>query len=76
MQSATAAQVQARCQSILTQLGVTGATVTLDPASLTNISPETQVKVTVSVPMAQNSMSAYVLNSSSTVTAAATMIYE
>jgi Flp pilus assembly protein TadG len=75
-QAATAAQVISRCQSLLTQLAVNGATVTVSPSNLTNIMPETQVTVTIVVPMAQNSMSAYVLNSSSNVTATATMIFE
>ena len=75
-QAATSAQVIARCQSLLTQLQVNGATVTVNPNNLTNIMPETQVTVTITVPMAQNSMSAYVLNSSSNVTATATMIFE
>jgi Flp pilus assembly protein TadG len=75
-QAATSAQVIARCQTLLTQLQVNGATVTVNPSNLTNIMPETQVTVTITVPMAQNSMSAYVLNSNSNVTATATMIFE
>jgi Flp pilus assembly protein TadG len=75
-QAATSAQVIARCQNLLDQLDVNGATVTVSPSNLTNIMPETQVTVTIVVPMAQNSMSAYVLNSSSNVTATATMIFE
>jgi Flp pilus assembly protein TadG len=75
-QAASAAQVIDRCQSILNQLNVNGATVTVSPSNLTNILPETQVTVTIRVSMAQNSMSAYVLNSSSTITTSATMIFE
>jgi Flp pilus assembly protein TadG len=75
-QAATSAEVIARCQTLLDQLDINGATVTVSPNDLTNIMPETQVTVTIVVPMAQNSMSAYVLNSSSNVTATATMIFE
>ena len=75
-QAATAAQVIARCQTTLTQLNVRGATVTLSPANLTNIAPQTPVTVTIAAPMSQNSMSGFVLSTSNTLTVQATLIYE
>jgi Flp pilus assembly protein TadG len=75
-QTATAAEVIARCQATLTQLNVRGATATLSPASLVNIAPETPITVTIQTPMAQNSISAFVLSSNRTLTVSATLIYE
>ena len=53
---ATAAQVVAYRNSLLNQLGVKGATVTVTPNNLANVAPQTIVTVSVSAPFGQNSL--------------------
>ena len=74
--AATASSVTSYCNTMLTQLGVRGATVTITPSDLSNITPQTSVKVTISAPLSQNSLTSVVINSSSTVTVNATLVVE
>jgi len=74
--AATSTQVTTYCQALLTQLGVNGATITLTPASLTALPPQTLVTVAISAPWNQNSPTSFVLNSSLTLTTQATLIVE
>ncbi len=74
--AASAGQVSSTCTSLLTQLGVQGATVTVNPGSLSGLAPQTLVTVTVSAPFAQNTLTSVVLGSSMTLTASATMVVE
>jgi Flp pilus assembly protein TadG len=75
-QAATAATVITECNTMLSQLGVNGATVTLNPSSLTSLVPQQTVTVTITAPLSQNSTVAYVLSSSMTLTASATLVCE
>lgn len=74
--AATASQVTADANTLLTQLGVSNATVTLSPASLASVTPGTTVTVTITAPLVKNSVTCLVLSSSLTLTAQATMIVE
>jgi Flp pilus assembly protein TadG len=74
--AATAAQVTTYANTLLTQLGVTGATVTLNPASLASAAPQSLVTVTISAPLSQNSVTSFVIASSMVLTAQATLIIE
>lgn len=73
--AATSASVIAYCNSLLTQLGVNGATVTVSPSSLANVTPQTPVTVTVSAPLSQNTLTTIVI-ASSTVSVSSTLIME
>jgi Flp pilus assembly protein TadG len=74
--AATASAVISYCNSMLTSLGVVGATVTLSPSSLSGITPQTPVTVTITAPFSSNSLTTIVLGSSTTTTASATLIVE
>jgi hypothetical protein len=74
--AATAGQVTADANTLLSQLGVSGATVTLSPASLASVTPGTTVTVTISALLSQNSVTCLVLSSGLKLTAQATMIVE
>ena len=74
--AATASSVSTYCSTLLTQLGVNGATVTVTPSDLSNVTPQTQVKVSISAPLSQNSLTSVVISSSATVTASATLVVE
>jgi len=74
--AATSSQVTTYCETLLAQLGVNGATITLTPASLTSLPPQTLVTVSISAPWNQNSPTSFVLNSSLTMTTQATLIVE
>ena len=74
--AATASSVTTYCNSLLTQLGVNGATVTISPSSLTNATPQTPVTVTIQAPFASNSLTSLVLGSSLMADAKATLIVE
>jgi Flp pilus assembly protein TadG len=69
-------QVTTYANSLLTQLGVSGATVTLNPSSFSSPAPQTQITVTISAPLVQNSVTCLVLSSSLKLTVQATMIVE
>ncbi len=73
--AATAGAVQSNCTSLLSQLGVQGATVTISPGSLSGLAPQTPVTVSVSVPLASNSLTSVVLGSM-TLNASTTMVVE
>jgi Flp pilus assembly protein TadG len=75
-QAATAATVIADCNTMLAQLGVNNATVTLNPSSLAALIPQQTVTVTVTAPLNKNSVVAYVLSTSMTLTASATLVCE
>jgi len=74
--AATSGQVTTYCQTLLTQLGVNNATITLTPASLSNLTPQTIVTVAISAPWNKNSPTSFVLNSSLTLTTQASLIIE
>ena len=74
--AATSSQVTSDATTLLTQLGVSGATITLSPASWTTLTPATTVTVTISAPLSKNSVTCLVLSSSLNLTAQATMIVE
>ncbi len=74
--AATASAVTTYCNSLLTQLGVNGATVTLSPSDLSTVAPQTMITVSISAPFSQNSLTSVVIGSSTTVTASATLIME
>ena len=74
--AATSSQVITDANTLLAQLGVSGATVTLSPASLSSVTPGTLVTVTISAPLSQNSVTCMVLSNSLRLTAQATMIVE
>jgi Flp pilus assembly protein TadG len=73
---ATNSQVSTYCSTLLTQLGVQGATVTITPSNLSSAAPQTQVTVSASAPLKQNAVTSFVIPSSSTVAAQATLIVE
>ncbi|MGH7136761.1 MAG: hypothetical protein ACREHD_13545, partial [Pirellulales bacterium] len=74
--AATNAQVTTYCQTLLSQLGVNDATVTVTPNNLSTATPQTLVTVAVSAPWSQNSPTSFVLQSSLTLSAQATLIVE
>lgn len=74
--AATSSQVIAYCNTLLTQLGVNGASVSLSPASLTNVTPLTPVTLTVTAPLSSNAISSYVLRNAMTLTVNVTLIIE
>jgi len=74
--AATAASVTTYCNSLLAQLGVNGATVALTPSSLTGVTPQTLVTVTITAPLSNNSLTNIVISSTTTVTATASLIVE
>lgn len=74
--AASATAVTAYCTSLLTQLGVQGATVAISPSSLTAATPQTVVTVTVSAPFGQNSLTSIVIGSSTIITSSASLIVE
>jgi len=73
---ATAAQVTTYCNTLLTQLHVNGATVTVSPNPLTSIVPQTLVTVSVTAPLSQNTATSIVLSSGMTISASVTLICE
>lgn len=73
---ATAAQVQSNCSSLLTQLGVQGATITISPSDLSGLAPQTLITVTISAPLSSNAVTSLVLSNSIVLSASATMIIE
>jgi Flp pilus assembly protein TadG len=74
--AATAKQVTAYGNSLLVQLGVNRATVSLTPGDLSTATPQTVVTVSVSAPFGQNSLTTLVVGSSTTITSSATLIVE
>lgn len=74
--AATAAQVNAYCTTLLQQVSVNGAQVTLSPSDLTSIKSQTPVTVTITAPLSQNSFTSFVVKSPSNLTAQATLVFE
>ena len=74
--AASAADVMAYAQTLLSQLGVNGATVTVTPSSLSNLLPQTLVTVSISAPWNQNSATSFVLKNTPTLTTSATLVVE
>lgn len=74
--AATSTQVTTYCNTLLTQLGIQGATVTVSPSSLASIVPQTQVSVSVSAPLSQNTATSFVIAKTMTIYAKATLISE
>lgn len=73
---ATAGGVTTYCNTLLSQLGVQGAMVTLTPSDLSTATPQTVVTVSITAPLSRNSLTTLVLGSSRTTTANATLIIE
>lgn len=74
--AATSDEVASYAQALLGQLGVNGATITVTPSSLSNLTPQTLVTVSISAPWQQNSVTSFVLKNSPTLTTSATLIVE
>jgi len=74
--AATSNQVTTYCNTLLQQLGVTGATVTLQPANLSTVVTQQLVTVTITAPLSQNTVTSLVINSAQTLTAQATLAVE
>ena len=74
--AATASAVSTYCSSLLTQLGVNGATVTLTPSDLSNVQPQDLVTVSINAPFGSNSLTSLVISSSKIVTTSATLSVE
>lgn len=73
--AATGTQVKTYCNSLLTQLGVNGASVSVSPEPST-ATPGTMVTVTVTAPWSQNSPTSFVLSSVSNQSVQTTLIIE
>ena len=74
--AATSAEVTSRATTLLTQLGVANATVTLQPTDLSAATAQTPVTVTISAPLSKNSLTTYVLTGTQNMTVQATLIME
>ncbi len=74
--AATSAQVTTYCTSLLQQMGVSGATVTLQPSDLSTVVTQQLVTVTITAPLSQNTVTSLVINSSQTISAKATLAVE
>ncbi len=74
--AASSATVSAYCTTILTQLGVQGAQVTVSPSNLATVTPQQMVTVTITAPLNKNSFTSLIINSSQTITAQATLVVE
>jgi Flp pilus assembly protein TadG len=73
---ATNSQVSTYCSTLLTQLGVNGATVTVTPSNLSSAVPQTQVTVTATAPLSQNAVTSFVVPGSTSIVGQATLIME
>jgi len=74
--AATSAAVSTYCTTVLTQLGVKGAQVTISPGNLATVVPQQLVTVTITAPLNQNSFTSLIVNSAQTITAQATLVVE
>jgi Flp pilus assembly protein TadG len=74
--AASSAAVTSYCTTVLQQLGVKGATVTLQPSNLSTVVPQQLVTVVISAPLNQNSFTSLIVNSTQTITAQATLVVE
>ena len=74
--AASATAVTSYCSTLLTQLGVNGAVVTISPADLSTCSPQDIVTVSITAPFNQNSLTTLVTGPSKTLNASATLVVE
>lgn len=74
--AATSAQVQAYCETLLTQLSINGATVNVTPSDLATATPQTMVTVAISTSWKQNSATSFIVPTSMNLTSQATLIIE
>jgi hypothetical protein len=77
--AASSAQVMAYAQTLLTELGVNGANISLTPGSWSSggLDPGvTQVTVSITAPLSQNTATCFVVSNSLTISAQATMVAE
>jgi Flp pilus assembly protein TadG len=75
-QSATNADVQRVAQQVLTERGVDGGTVTLQPTNLTAVAPGEYMSISVSAPAARNAVIPIRFYRGRTLTGAASMMKE
>lgn len=74
--AATSDQVVEYGRTLLSQLGVNGAEITVTPSSLANLPPQTLVTVSISAPWKGNSPTSFLLKNPPTMTGAATLVVE
>ncbi len=74
--SSNPADIVNRCQSILANRRVTGATVTVSPATFKDISTGSPITVEIKVPWAANTATRFVLKDQGQITVKATMLRE
>jgi Flp pilus assembly protein TadG len=74
--AASSTAVTSYCTTVLQQLGVKGAIVTLSPGNLSAVVPQQMVTVTITAPLNQNSFTSLIVNSTQTITAQATLVVE
>jgi len=74
--AATGSQVTSYCTTLLTQLGVQGAQVTLSPSDLSTVTPQQVVTVSVSAPLSQNTLTSLVLSGAQNLSAQASLAVE
>lgn len=72
----TSAMVIGRCESILADRRVDGATVTLDPGDITGLPRGTAIQVNIRAPLQANNTTALVLNQGLEVRQSTTMLRE
>ena len=68
-------QVITYAGTLLTQLGISGGTVTVSPANISTANTQTVVTVSITAPLSSNTVSTFVVKSMN-ITSAATMIKE
>ncbi len=74
--AATSGAVIAYAESLLNQLGISGAQVTLQPADLSTLVPQQLVTVTITAPLGQNSYTSLVVSNAQNLTAQAALVVE
>jgi Flp pilus assembly protein TadG len=74
--AATGSQVTSYCTTLLQQLGVQGAQVTLTPSNLSTVVPLQVVTVSITAPLSQNTLTSLVLSGSQNLSAQASLAVE
>jgi Flp pilus assembly protein TadG len=74
--AATTAEVQSYCESLLGELHVNGAAVTVTPANLGSAAPQTLVTVSITAPFGANSPTCILLSPTGTYSASASLVVE
>jgi Flp pilus assembly protein TadG len=74
--TSAASDVTERCNSILTDRRIKGATVTVTPSDFKNLASGTAIKLEINVPWDGNSVTRFVLKDHGTVSVTATMLRE